>query len=97
MRRSLPLVLFTSVLWVAGCATFTELPEPPIAAAAPHELELHGDVRVDNYYWLNQREDPEVLAYLEAENEYTDALMAHTNKLQKTLVGEFTERIKQVD
>ena len=97
MRRSLPLVLFTSVLWVAGCATFTELPEPPIAAAAPHELELHGDVRVDNYYWLNQREDPEVLAYLEAENEYTDALMAHTNKLQETLVDEFTERIKQDD
>ena len=71
--------------------------EPPSAAIEPHELEQHGDVRVDNYYWLNQRENPDTVAYLDAENEYTAAMTAHTVALQKTLVNEFTERIKQDD
>ena len=49
-------------------------------------LEAHGDVRVDDYYWLNERENPEVIAYLEAENAYTEAMMAHTDGL-RTLFG----------
>ena len=70
---------------------------PPVAQVVPHELEQHGDVRVDNYYWLNQRENPDTIAYLDAENDYTDAMTAHTDALQATLVAEFTERIKQDD
>jgi oligopeptidase B len=63
----------------------------------PTELEAYGHVRTDNYYWLNQRDDPEVIAYLEAENAYTDALMTHTDVLQETLFQEIKGRIKQTD
>ena len=72
-------------------------PEPPIAAKQPKELEAHGDVRVDDYYWLRERENPEVIAYLEAENEYTEAVMAHTAELQEELYQEIVGRIKQDD
>ena len=71
--------------------------KPPIAPVIPVELEKHGHVRIDNYYWLNQRDNPDVIAYLEAENAYTDAVMAHTEKLQETLFEEFKGRIQQTD
>ena len=71
--------------------------EPPVATATPQELEIHGDVRVDNYYWLKDRENPAVIAYLEAENEYTEAVMAHTKGLQEDLYQEIVGRIKQDD
>ena len=45
---------------------------PPKAKKIPHELTIHGHTRIDNYYWLNERENPEVIAYLEAENKYAD-------------------------
>ncbi len=70
---------------------------PPVAEQRPMELEMHGDVRIDDYYWLNQREDPEVIAYLEAENAWTEAQMAHTEDLQETLFEEIKGRIKQDD
>ena len=54
------------------------LSEPPMAEARPTTLEKHGDVRVDDYYWLRERDDPEVVRYLEAENAYTEAAMADT-------------------
>lgn len=47
---------------------------PPMAEVVPHELEAHGDVRVDDYFWLNQRDNPAVIAYLESENAYMDAV-----------------------
>ena len=71
--------------------------EPPVATIEPDSLTIHGDTRVDNYYWLNQREDPEVIAYLEAENAYTDAMMEDTEALQDTLYREIKNRIKQDD
>jgi len=74
-----------------------ELMPPPIAQVIPEELEKHGDVRVDNYFWLREREDPEVIAYLEAENEYTAAVMAHTEELREELFEEIKGRIKQTD
>ena len=54
---------------------------PPRAAAIPERLERFGRVRVDNYYWLKDRTNPKVIAYLDAENAYTDALMAPTKGL----------------
>jgi oligopeptidase B len=72
-------------------------PQPPQARRIPKHLEAHGDVRTDDYYWLNERDNPEVINYLEAENEYTEAMMAGTESLQKTLVNEFKTRIKQDD
>jgi len=71
--------------------------EPPIAKTDPMKLEIHGDVRTDEYFWLREREDPEVIAYLEAENEYTEAMTAHTTALQEALFEEIVGRIKQDD
>ena len=65
----------------------------------PHELTLHGQTRIDEYYWLrdDSRSDPQVLAYLEAENEYFDQMMAHTKGLQETLYKEMTSRLDPDD
>lgn len=71
--------------------------EAPIAKVIPERLEAHGHTRVDDYYWLNQRENPEVIAYLAAENAYTDARMAHTEALQQELFDEIRGRIRQTD
>ena len=73
------------------------LPSPPKAAIRPHAMTMHGHSRIDNYYWLNERENPEVLAYLEAENQYADACLKHTEPLQEQLFKEITSRIKQDD
>ena len=72
-------------------------PQPPIAAVHPHAMTMHGHTRIDNYYWLNERENPEVIAYLEAENQYVDACLKHTEPLQEQLFKEITSRIKQDD
>ena len=73
------------------------VPEAPRARVAPTRIETHGVVRVDNYYWLRERDNPEVTAYLEAENEHTRAVMAPTEALQETLFAEIKGRIKQTD
>ena len=70
---------------------------PPVAERRPHKLEIHGDVRIDDYFWLRERENPEVIAYLEAENGWTEARMAHTQALQNRLFEEIKGRIKQDD
>ncbi len=75
----------------------TAAPQPPMAAKKPKTLELHGVERVDPYYWLKDRENPEVIAYLEAENAYTEAAMAPTKELQEKLYEEIVGRIKQDD
>ncbi len=49
----------------------------PVAEKVKKELTIHGDTRIDNYYWMNDRENPKVIAHLEAENAYTDTLMKH--------------------
>ena len=69
----------------------------PKAAVHPHAMTMHGHTRIDNYYWLNERENPEVIAYLEAENHYADACLKHTEPLQQQLFKEITGRIKQDD
>ena len=69
----------------------------PIAKKLPTKLEQHGDVRVDNYHWLNNREDPEVISYLEAENEYCKKTMLHTEDFQSFLFEEMKSRIKKDD
>ncbi len=70
---------------------------PPIAKKIEKKLEIHNDLRVDNYYWLNERENPEVLSYLEEENEYKEALLKPTKKFQETLFKEMKSRIKKDD
>jgi oligopeptidase B len=70
---------------------------PPVAKRMPHELSVHGHTRVDDYYWLRERDNPEVLAYLEAENRYTEAATAELEPLRGELLAEMTGRIEQVD
>jgi oligopeptidase B len=72
-------------------------PSPPIAAIKPKELTIHGHTRVDNYFWLRERENPEVITYLESENAYTEAMMAHTKPLQEELYAELVGRIQETD
>src|SRR3954470_7428646 len=74
--------------------------EPAVAPVAPMipRLEItHGETRIDNYHWLRNRQDPEVLAYLQAENRHTAAAMRHTEALQEQLFQEMRGRIKEAD
>ena len=71
--------------------------QAPLAEIKPESLEIHGDIRVDNYYWLRDRENPEVIEYIKAENAYTDTVMLATKELQETLFAEIKGRIKQDD
>jgi oligopeptidase B len=72
-------------------------PRPPIAPRRPTTLEKHGDVRVDPYYWMRDKDDPEVHAHLAAENAYTDAVMAPTTDLQETVYREIVGRVQETD
>lgn len=71
--------------------------QPPVAKIVPKTLEKHGDKRIDNYYWLNERENPEVIDYLNKENEYYQKATAHTKPLQDELFLEMKARIKEDD
>jgi oligopeptidase B len=70
---------------------------PPTAKKVPIALQHHGDTRIDDYYWLRDRADPEVLAYLEAENRFTDEAMKDTGSLQQQLYEEMLGRIQEDD
>ncbi len=71
--------------------------QPPVAKIVPKTLEKHGDIRIDNYYWLNERENPEVIDYLNKENEYYQKSTAHTKQFQEDLFLEMKSRIKEDD
>ena len=80
-------------------STFAQEAEvtPPIASVKPTVLENHGIKRTDNYYWLRERENQEVLDYLNAENDYTDSMLADIKPLEESLFTEIKSRIKQDD
>jgi oligopeptidase B len=69
----------------------------PVARVVPRVETVHGETRIDDYFWLRDRSDPEVLAYLDAENRYTRAVMQHTEPLQEQLFQEMRGRIKETD
>lgn len=69
----------------------------PIAKKIEKKLEKHGDVRIDNYYWLNDRENPKVIEYLKAENAYTDVMLKDAEAFQAELFTEIKSRIKEDD
>ena len=74
-----------------------ELPKPPLAKQIPKKLTIHDDVRIDEFYWLNDRENPEVIDYLNKENDYYNAHTAHTKDFQVSLFEEMKSRIKEDD
>jgi oligopeptidase B len=82
---------------VLAAADTASLPAPPVAKKVPHVSEVNGHKMVDNYFWLRDKPNPEVRAYLEAENVYTDAVMRPTEAFQKKLYDEMLGRIKETD
>jgi len=74
-----------------------EKTQPPVAKIIPKKLEKFGNVRIDNYFWLNDRKNPEVIDYLNKENAYYEKMTAHTKVFQKELFEEMKARIKEDD
>jgi len=98
LRRIHFCILFlASVLCLTAADNPSSLPAPPLAKKIPKVTEINGRKLVDNYYWLRDKPNPEVKAYLEAENAYTDAVMKPTEGLQKKLYDEMLSRIKETD
>ena len=77
--------------------TTSSTPAPPVAKKIPRVTEINGRKLVDNYFWLREKNNPEVKAYLEGENAYTDVVMKPTEPLQKKLYDEMLSRIKETD
>ncbi|HWC18414.1 MAG TPA: S9 family peptidase [Terriglobales bacterium] len=75
----------------------TPTPAPPVAKTVPKITEINGHKLVDNYFWLRDKNNPDVKAYLEAENAYTDAVMKSTEALQRKIYDELLSRIKETD
>jgi len=69
----------------------------PTAPKRPYEITQHGQTRVDNYYWMRHRDDPEVMKYLHAESDYLEEIMGHTKPLQATLYAEMKDRLQETD
>ena len=88
------ILLLVSVIFLLAA---DNAPAPPIAKKVPHETEINGHKMIDNYYWLREKSNPEVRAYLEKENAYTDAVMKPTEPLQKKLYDEMLSRVKETD
>jgi len=104
-RHSAPIfaafvLLLSAAAYLTAAApddTSAVLPAPPVAKKVPHITEVHGQKLVDNYFWLRDKKNPEVAAYLEAENAYTTAVMKPTEGLQKKLYDEMLSRVKETD
>src|SRR6266436_6509133 len=90
-------LILTSGYALAADDASSSLPAPPVAKKAPKTTEVNGRTMVDNYFWLRDKKNPEVKAYLEAENAYTDAVMKPTEGFQKKLYDEMLGRIKETD
>jgi len=102
--KNKPIILTLSLIAAAMLVTVqaysqktNEMMEAPKAKKIKKEFHEFGNTRIDNYYWLNQRDNPEVIDYLKAENRYTEMVMKKTEKLQKKLYKEIVGRIKQKD
>ncbi len=82
----------SSRVWQSGA-----VPTPPAASKRPHSINQHDDTRVDPYYWLMNRDDPEVLAHLGAENSYLAQELAYLKPLENRLYEEIKSRIEETD
>ncbi|MCD4793152.1 MAG: S9 family peptidase [Bacteroidales bacterium] len=71
--------------------------QAPDAKKIKKELKIHNDIRIDNYYWLRDKDNPEVIKYLEDENKYTEQCLQHTEDLQEVIFDEITSRIRARD
>ncbi|HEX8432331.1 MAG TPA: S9 family peptidase, partial [Longimicrobium sp.] len=96
--RSAAIALVAPTLLGIGVAA-AQTPTPPVARIVPRADTTLGDVRIDNYFWLRDdaRRNPDVISYLEAENRYSDAMLRHTEPLQRKLFEEMRGRIREND
>lgn len=99
--RSQPRFRFLTFLSMTALPALAQLAlnsaQPPIAEKKPKDVTVHGDPRIDDYFWLREKDNPAVRKHLEAENAYTDAVMAPTKALQEKLYAEMLGRIKETD
>jgi oligopeptidase B len=91
------ILFFLASTFSLPMADTSSLQAPPVAKKVPKITEINGRKLIDNYYWLRDKKNPEVKAYLEAENAYTDAVMKATEPLQQKLYAEMLSRIKETD
>ena len=94
--RILLIILITTIILTYFLTKKEEIKMPQVIKV-PHELEIYQDIRIDNYYWLNDKENPDVIKYLEDENQYTAKKLSSTQKLQEELYQEMKSRIKKED
>ncbi len=90
------LLIILEIMTTTSCRTNDTI-HAPVADKIQKKLVNFGNTRIDNYYWMNKRENPKVLKYLEDENTYTEKSLKHTEKLRETLFDEIAERIKPDD
>lgn len=100
--KKISALLIISVIFATSCknkntSEVTKNITPPIAEKKPVPLKKHGDIRIDNYFWMNERDNPEVIDYLERENDYNEKMTAHTKQFQDDLFEEMKSRIKEDD
>lgn len=89
--------IFACTSIMTNAQQMTEKIKAPLAKIIPTTLEKHGDIRIDNYFWLNDRENPEVIEYLNKENDYYNTVTADSKEFQKELFEEMKSRIKEDD
>lgn len=104
IKLSSLILLLILLTFASSCKTdkmtnkqeIANIPKPTVEKK-PKILEIHGDVRIDNYYWLNEKENPKVIDYINAENDYYNQVTKHTNTFQEELFQEMKARIKKDD
>ena len=97
MRQLRVLLAALSIVVPASSGLAAQDVAPPVATIRPRIDTLHGDIRTDNYFWIREKTNPQVIDYLNAENAYTAARMKHTEALQQKLYDEMLGRIKEND
>ena len=95
-------ILWICLIFACACKTEKQMQKnpdlkPPLADIKPYQLKMHDDIRVDNYFWLNDRENPDVIDYLERENDYYKKSTVAQESLRKDLFEEMKSRIKEDD
>ena len=95
MRRAF--LLFLAGIVLAGTTLAGPPAVPPVATKKAHVTVTHGDSLYDSYFWMREKENPDVVRYLEGENAYVDAVIEPTKPLQEQLYTEMLARIKETD
>ncbi len=88
-------LVFFSLAFIPLCLDTTQKIKPPRAEKKPYKHIIHGHERIDNYYWMRERENPKVIDYLKKENEYTETMLAPIKGLRRKLFQEMKSRIKE--